>query len=59
MPGDIGDVDMPLLEESFRRGDNATPFEVEISSSELSEIDLGLGVLCEKGDRGGASAAEL
>jgi hypothetical protein len=26
------------------------------SSSELSDIDLGLGVLCEKGDLGGANA---
>lgn len=52
---DIGEVDMPLAPESFRGGDRmGTPNEEP--SSELSDIDLGLGVLCAKGDRGGASA---
>jgi hypothetical protein len=56
--GDIGDVEKPLPEENFRCGD-ILGRELDVlpeSSSELSiDIDLGLGVLCANGDRGGAS----
>ena len=54
--GEIGEVDMPLLLESFRGERTGKP--LENPSSELSDIDLGLGVLCAKGDRGGARARE-
>ena len=53
-PGEIGEVDMPLPAESFRGDNTGTP--LENPSSELSDIDLGLGVLCANGDRGGARA---
>ena len=55
--GDIGEVDIPLPVESFRCGDR-TGTPLEKPSSELSDIDLGLGVLWANGDRGGANARE-
>jgi hypothetical protein len=58
IPGEIGDVDITLPEESLRCGDTLCVPLVARSSSELSDIDLGLGVLCENGDRGGAKALE-
>lgn len=54
--GDIGEVDIALPLESLRGARIGTPFEKP--SSELSDMDLGLGVLCANGDRGGASARE-
>lgn len=57
--GDIGDVENPLPEESFRCGEEVSGCFVLWSSSELSmDIDLGLAVLCAKGDLGGANALE-
>jgi hypothetical protein len=57
--GEIGDVDNPLPDKGLQCGDTlCVPLEVAKSSSELSDIDLGLGVLCENGDRGGANALE-
>lgn len=56
--GDIGDVEKPLPEENVRCGDilGRGLDVLPESSSELSiDIDLGLGVLCANGDRGGAS----
>jgi hypothetical protein len=56
--GDIGDVEKPLPPENFRCGDIlGRGLDVLLSSSsELSiDIDLGLGVLCANGDRGGNS----
>lgn len=57
--GDIGDVENPLPEESFRCGEEVSGCFALWSSSELSmDIDLGLVVLCAKGDLGGANALE-
>lgn len=57
--GDMGDVENPLPVESFRCGEEVVGGFELWSSSELSmDIDLGLGVLCAKGDRGGANALE-
>lgn len=58
-PGEIpvGEDDKPLVIEEFRGGDKVGT-RLTKSSSELSDMDLGLGVLCAKGDLGGASALE-
>jgi hypothetical protein len=55
--GDIGDADIRLPEDNVRCGDR-TGAPLDKPSSELSDIDLGLGVLCAKGDLGGANARE-
>lgn len=58
-PGDIpvGEADKPLPIDGFRCSDMPGT-RLAKSSSELSDIDLGLGVLCAKGDLGGANALE-
>jgi len=43
--GEMGEVDMPLPAEGLRCGDSPGT-ACEEPSSELSDIDLGLGVLC-------------
>jgi hypothetical protein len=58
MKGEIGDVDKTLLDENLRKLSLSDKvIDTGESSSEQSiDIDLGLGIFGEKGDRGGARA---